>query len=1089
MSVNTEIEATLNQLLHGLMSSDNSVRSAAEKTMEDEWRSDNSVGSLLIFLAQNAVSGPSEMVKSFAAVLFRRIAIRSPKEFNSIADRTIGVMDEATRQQIRSILLQGFVADQSVQVRRKIADAISEVAKEDGSPKGTWNNLVPAVFQAAGNSDPSFRETAFRILSTSPEIIESNYVNEVIPVFNSGFGDENDDVRIAACAAFVSFFRELPKKIWQALTPLLPNLLNSLPRFLQNGQEEALANVLQSLIDLVELAPKMFKDLFPNLIEFCSSIAKNSELDSSTRLAALELLTTFSEVSPAMCKQTPSYMSSIVLVNLSMLTEISKDDEDAAEWNNEDNTEDDEDEPEYDAARQSLDRVSLKLGGQSMAGPLFQYLPTMIHSSSWRECFAALMALSSAAEGCVDVLITEIPKLLDMVLPTLDHPHARVQYACCNVLGQISTDFADVIQRIAGDRILPALISKLTNKSVPRVQAHAAAALVNFSEAASKEVLEPYLDDLLNNLLGLLQSPKRYVQEQVLTTIAIIADAAEQKFIKYHNTLLPMLMDFLKADLGPESRLLTAKCVECATLIAVAVGRDNFAPHSQELIQILGRLQESVVEIDDPVKPYLEQGWGRICKISGKDFLPYLPAVLPPLMSAAKAAQDISLLEEDEAEEFNNNDEWDVINLSGKLIAVHTAALDDKVTAMDLLRLYATQLKGLFLPWVAEIVQDIAIPALDFYLHDGVRGSAALTLPALLKSAIYATSNDSPEVLTIWAQVCSKLVDVLTNEPVPELLVAYYTAIYECVGVLGPNALSQEQLRILATAIHVNLTEIYERMKQRESEDDEYKEDVNDNDEEYTDEELLDEINKAISAILKNVKSDFLEHFQTQLADLTSSLIADDIPNVRLCGICIISDILEHCGGAFNNTSYLSYIVSECLTAPQANIRQAAAYAVGMAALNGGAQYSQLCIGALQTLFEIATFPDARADENINATENCVSTIAKICTTYGSAIPNLDTILHQWVTLLPILQDDEAATFAYNFLAELIRSNHSAVVDQVPKTIDSMLQALANESIIGANAEKVASAARTLLARLPQTEAVAILQPYGNVSAVSKHFA
>lgn len=1088
MSIPTEVAATLTQLLLGLMSADNSIRSAAEKSLETDWRSADAVGIVLIFLAQNAVGGADESVRSFAAVLFRRVAIRSPKELSSMTDRTIGVINEPIRQQIRSILLQGFVSDQTGQVRRKISDAISEVAKEDGSPRGTWPDLVPALFQAAGNADASFRESAFRVLSSSPEVIEKNYINDILPVFNSGFADDNDDVRIAACTAFVAFFRELPKKIWQSLTPLLPNLLNSLPRFLQNGQDQALANVLESLIDLVELAPKMFKDMFPTIIEFCSSVSKNSELESGTRMAALELLTTFSEVSPVMCKQTPSYTSTMVLVNLSMLTEISQDDDDAAEWNNNDNTDDDEDEPEYDAARQSLDRVSLRLGGQALAAPLFQYLPAMLQSSNWKECFAALMALSSAAEGCVDVLITEIPKLLDLILPTLDHPHPRVQYACCNALGQMSTDFADVIQRIAGDRILPALISRLTNKSVPRVQAHAAAALVNFSEAATKEVLEPYLDSLLNNLLGLLQSPKRYVQEQVLTTIAIIADAAEQKFIKYHDTLLPMLIGFMKTDMGPENRLLKAKCIECATLIALAVGRENFAPHSQEMIQIFGQLQESVVDIDDPVKPYLEQGWGRICKIIGHDFLPYLPAVLPPLLIAAKAAQDISLLEEEEAEEYNNNDEWDVINLSGKLIAVHTAALDDKVSAMDLLRIYATQLKGDFFPWVKETVQDIAIPALDFYLHDGVRASAALTLAALMKSTVYATSNESPETLTIWSQICNKLVDVLTNEPVPELLVAYYTSLVECISVLSPNALSAEQLLALASSINTNLSEIYERIKQRDNEDDEYTEDVDDNEEEYTDEELLDEINKAISAIFKNVKSNFLSQAQSNLLPLASAFMADENTNVKLCGLCIICDMIEHCGAAFEQTEYLAFIISECLTAPQANIRQAAAYAVGMAAQFGGPMYGQLCLGALPALFEIATFPDAKADENLTATENCVATIAKICRSYSASVQNLDKVLHQWVSLMPIIRDDEAAPFAYEFLSELIQNNHPAVMEQVPSVVESVLQALANKSITGSVAETTVASTRVLLSSMPQADALAILQNFSDVQVVEKWF-
>lgn len=1087
MSVTSGVASQLNQLLQGLISADNEIRSNAEKLMDSEWRDDKNVGMLLTYLAENAVGGNDETIKSFSAVLFRRIAIRSPKNFSSISDRTIGVLDDVTRQQIRVILLQGFASNQSNQVRRKLADAISEVAKEDVSPRGSWPELVPSIFQLAISSDGSMRESAYRILATSPEIIEKEYVDQMVPIFSGGFEDESDEVRIATCTAYVSFFRELPKSIWQSFTPLLPNLLNSLPRFLQSGQDQALANILESLIDLVEIVPRMFKELLPTIFDFCSTVAKNVDLELGTRLAALELLTTFAEVSPAMCKQSSTYTSVMVSVNLSLLTEVSQDDEDAAEWNNE-STEDEDDEPEFDAARQSLDRISLKLGGQLLAGPLFQYLPTMCQSSHWREVFAALMALSSAAEGCVDVLITEIPRLLDMILPALDHPHSRVQYACCNALGQISTDFADVIQRTAGDRILPALISKLTNKSVPRVQAHAAAALVNFSEEASKEVLGPYLDSLLNNLLGLLQSPKRYVQEQVLITIAVIADSAKQTFIKYHDSLLPMLIGFLKTDMGQENRMLTAKCIECATLISMAVGKENFATHGQELIQILGSIQESIVEVDDPVKSYLEQGWGRICRTIGNDFLPYLPIVLPPLLASAKAAQDISLLEEDEAEDYSNNDEWDVINLSGKLIAVHTAALDEKVSAIDLLRVYATQLKGLFFPWVKEIAHDIAIPALDFYLHDGVRASAALTLASLLKCTVFATSPTSTETLDIWSQICGKLSEVSTNEPVPELLVAYYTSLVECIGTLGANLISGHQLQILSSAINTNLSEIYGRINSRDGTDDEYTEVVDDNEEEYTDEELLDEINKAVSIIFKVARIDFLGPFQSQLLPLAHAFISDENTNVRLSGLCMLCDVFEYCGSAFSQTEYLAYIISDCLTAPQASIRQAAAFAVGVAAQNGNETYAQMCLTTLPTLFKIAAFPDARADENLSATENCVASVAKICRANGALVTNLDEILHQWVTLLPVVQDPDAAKTSYEFLLDLIQSDNAAVSDQKAKVIDAVFQALSHKSIDGQLATRAVSLTTSLLSTLPHEEAISLLQHVNDDGVVEKWF-
>ncbi|KAK6459469.1 Karyopherin functions in nuclear transport of protein [Scheffersomyces xylosifermentans] len=1084
-----DIQAVLAQLLHSLSSSDNAIRSTAEKSLENDWTTKANVEMLLTFLAEQACLAPEESIRAFAAVLFRRVAIKSPKELASVTDRTIGVISEPVRAQIRSILLQGFTSPQSNQVRHKLSDAISEVAKEDASPQGSWIELIPALFEATRNTDPSFRESAFRVFASAPELIDKSYITQVLPIFNSGFDDADDDVRIAACSAFVAFFRELPKKSWQALSPLLPNLLNSLPRFLSNGQDQALASVLESLIDLVELAPKMFKDMFPTIIEFCAAVSKNKDLDSNTRMAALELLTTFAEVSPQMCKRTTSYTDNMVLITLSMLTEVCIDDDEAAEWNNSDDTEDDDDEPEYDAARQALDRVSLRLNGQALAAPLFQYLPALIHSSSWRERQAALMALSSSAEGCVDVLINEIPRILELILPTLNDSHPRVQFACCNALGQMSTDFADVIQRTAGNRILPALISKLTNKSVPRVQAHAAAALVNFSEAASKEILEPYLDDLLNNLLGLLQSPKRYVQEQVLTTIAIIADAAENKFIKYYDTLMPLLTDVLKTDMGDQNRLLKAKCIECSTLIALAVGKEKFAPHCQGLIQLFGHIQETVLEDDDPVKQYLEQAWGRICRIIGKDFLPYLPAVLPPLLAAAKATQDISLLEEDQAEEFNANEEWDVINLSGKLIAVHTAALDDKVAAMDLLRTYAIQLKGDFFPWVKEIVQDVGIPALDFYLHDGVRGSAALTLASLLRCSVYATGNTSEATLELWSQISNKLVEVLTNEPVPELLVAYYTALVESVNVLGANSLSANQLESLAKSINSNLVEIYERIKARDNEDDEYTEDIEEDEDEYTDEELLDEINKAISAIFKNSKSNFLPAFQ-QLVPTIASFINDDNTNIKLCGLCVVCDVLEHSGSdsVLFKDMFLN-VVGESITSAHAGIRQAASYSVGVAAQYGGEAYTEFCLACLEPMFKMASVPDARADENVHATENSVAAIAKVCHRFSTSVQNLDAIIDQWIGLLPIVQDETAAPFAYTFLSELIQNNHPSVQSQIPKVVDSVIQALAHASIAGNTAERVVASTRQLLSSIPQSEAMALLQKNNSdIDVVQKWF-
>jgi hypothetical protein len=77
------------------------------------------------------------------------------------------------------------------------------------------------------------------------------------------------------------------------------------------------------------------------------------------------------------------------------------------------------------------------------------------------------------------------------------------------------------------------------------VHAHAAAALINFCEGVERDTLLPYLDPIVERLLKLLnpmqdgsRPTKRYVQEQAITTLAMVADASETTFAKVSVTSL-----------------------------------------------------------------------------------------------------------------------------------------------------------------------------------------------------------------------------------------------------------------------------------------------------------------------------------------------------------------------------------------------------------------------------------------------------------------------------------------------------------------------------------------------------------------------
>ncbi|QLQ77784.1 hypothetical protein HG537_0A00310 [Torulaspora globosa] len=1073
-----EVNNTLINVLHGFASADNETRAAAEKTLNQDWITAANIEVLLIFFSEQASFSQDLTSAALSAVLFRKLALRAPPTSKTvIIAKNITQISSNGLNQIRSTLLKGFVSERPANIRHKLSDAIAECAQED-LPE--WNELLQTLIEALKNEDPNFRESSFRILSIVPHLINSVDVMNILPIFEAGFTDSNDDVKIAAVTAFVGYFKQLPKAHWSKIGVLLPSLLNSLPKFLDDGKDDALASVFESLIELIELAPKLFKDMFDQLIQFASIVIKLTDLETPARTTALELLTVFSENSPQMCKSNPNYAQSMIVATLLMMTEVSIDDDDATDWRESDDAEDEEEEVAYDHARQALDRVSLKLGGKYLAAPLFQYLQEMISSSQWRERFGALMALSSAAEGCRDVLIGEIPKILDMVLPLINDPHPRVQYGCCNVLGQISTDFAPLIQRTSHDTILPALISKLTNESIDRVQTHAAAALVNFSEHANQAILEPYLDSLLTNLLTLLQSSKLYVQEQALTTIAFIAEAAEKKFIKYYDTLMPQLINVLKMDVDGANRVLKGKCIECATLIALAVGKEKFSEHSQELVNLLILYQNNGIQDDDPIKTYLEHGWSRICRILREDFVPLLPIVLPPLIETAKATQDVSLIEEEEAANFQQYVDWDVVQIQGKHIAIHTSILDDKVSAMELLQVYSTVLKSQFAQFVSEIMNDIAIPSIDFYLHDGVRATGAGLIPVLLSCLISAVGLQNDEVQQLWLSASSKLISGIMSEPMAEITQIYHSALVDTINTMGTGCLTEEAQERFTKGVSANLTDVFERVRQRHTEDDEYNEEVDQEYEDFTDEDLLDEINKSIGAFFKATKGQYLSHFRS-LWPIISTYLQDTEIVLILFALVAIGDMIQYSGE--NSAVYKDEIIAKLstyLVSPEPSIRQAAAYTIGVCAQYAPSTYGDFCVSSLEVLFQVVSIPDAKSDENQTATENASAAIAKILQSFGSNIPDANRYVENWLQTLPIVVDDEAAAFAYKFLNHLIDIQSPAVTgsSNIPKLVDNVVQALQHKSISGKNAAVVVDSTKRLLGTLPQQEAMGIFQNY-----------
>ncbi|KAJ3747159.1 armadillo-type protein [Lentinula detonsa] len=530
---------------------------------------------------------------------------------------------------------------------------------------------------------------------------------------------------------------------------------------------------------------------------------EDEEEGQSLRLSALEFMLSLCEARPSMFRKNSSQTSMTgvnvgegwiaVLVRACMEGMAELDEENPygtpgglSQWLTDDPTTSSAAENDSPPAlyEQSLDRLACAMGGKAILPPSFQYIPSMMANYDWRSRHAGLMAIAAIAEGTGKVMAHELGRVVELVVPMFKDSHPRVRYAACQCVGQLCTDIEEVIEQYH-EQLFAVLIPALEDPE-PRVHSHAAAALINFCEGVERDTLLPYLDHIVQRLLKLLNPDadptqvRSYVQEQVITTLAMVADASEATFAQYYHSIMPLLINVLRNANGAEYRKMRLKAMECAGLIAIAVGREIFRPDSNVLVELLIRIQKSPFDPQDTqLSHYLMGTWAKICQAMGPEFEPYLPAVMPDLLATASMKADVSVYDEEE-EKAEDREGWETVNMDGQTFGIRTAAIEEKCQAFETMVIYASTLNARYAPYLAQSL-EITLPALRFYFHDGVREACALLLPMLLHCGQQSgTLTDQMIAATL-----QQLITVISDEQDSTFLASLYKALDDCVKLLG----------------------------------------------------------------------------------------------------------------------------------------------------------------------------------------------------------------------------------------------------------------------------------------------------------------
>uniref|UniRef100_A0A8C0XP96 Importin N-terminal domain-containing protein n=1 Tax=Castor canadensis TaxID=51338 RepID=A0A8C0XP96_CASCN len=630
---------------------------------------------------------------------------------------------------------------------------------------------------------------------------------------------------------------------------------------------------------------------------------------------------------------------------------------------------------------------------------------------------------------------------------------------CCGADGH---GFCTGFQKKFHEKVIAALLQTMEDQGNQRVQAHSAAALINFTEDCPKLLLTPYLDDLVKHLHSimalklqeLIQKGTKLVLEQVVTSIASVADTAEEKFVPYYDLFMPSLKHIVENAVQKELRLLRGKTIECISLIGLAVGKEKFMQDASDVMQLLLKTQTDFndMEDDDPQISYMISAWARMCKILGKEFQQYLPVVMGPLMKTASIKPEVALLDTQDMENMSDDDGWEFVNLGDQQsFGIKTAGLEEKSTACQMLVCYAKELKEGFVEYTEQVVK-LMVPLLKFYFHDGVRVAAAESMPLLLECARVR----GPEYLTqMWHFMCDALIKATGTKPDSDVLSKIMHSFAKCIEVMGDGCLNNEHFEELGGILKAKLEEHFknQELRQVKRQDEDYDEQVEESlqDEDDNDVYILTKASDILHSIFSSYKEKVLLWFE-QLLPLIVNLICPHRPwPDRQWGLCIFDDVIEHCSPAsFKYAEYflrpmLQYV---CYNSPE--VRQAAAYGLGVMAQYGGDNYRPFCTEALPLLVRVIQSADSKTKENVNATENCISAVGKIMKFKPDCL-NVEEVLPHWLSWLPLHEDKEEAVQTFNYLCDLIESNHPIVLgpnnSNLPKIFSIIAEGEMHEAI------------------------------------------
>jgi len=1015
-------------VLKSFLDNNNTIRAQAEVRLKEYL----AVSDKILLLLIETMRGSNEsFIRKLACVLFKRYGCQD--NFNKLWEAIKPVEQEAIKHELLELLKK----EEDPKVAKQICQVVSMITNQFFAHNKKWPELE-SLLKELMKGDDFMAEKSFRILGDLFSGDSDRFTEDMRAlqaVFDTGFQRTGGNCLVAVAQALCILITEVETSVVKSLKRYSAHLINLIEVLYNNNDEDNLREYLNLISEVAELEPKFFVKNYTQLSTILIKASAKKDYDNEKlRQIPLEALVSIIERVPLVIKKHKAHV--LELCSALFDIAISIDEEVDPEWYSPKegyNVEEDYDyNDNVNFAIHCIDRLLGSLEEEDIFPIVERIIEHSMSNPDWRYHNAALMIAGQIGEYCSEV--EKVRALISILVSHISHRHPKVRSAALYAIGLLSDYMKPQFQETFGKDLIPPMV-KAVEDEVPHVQSKACAALANFLEDAKSYIAIEVAPALLPKLIKAIQVGISIVKENAVDCISAIAESAEEEFEKYYNELVPFLIFCFKKFHAKEYRELRAHILQCLVITSTAVGLKSFIKFGDTIIELLLATQDSLTNTegarDDPQRFYLLESWKGLCMLLKKEFAPYLPRMIPGVLKIAAAMPVMGIGESLNAGSLDSVLK-EVSNTPDDEVDLQTSEIEEKVSAIQMLQVFASELEELYMPYVEDTTKIIE-PVLNFRPNQELRKDAADTLPTLLRCLKKA--NIAKEMfIAAGSRYINILLVTHDKEPSTDAKIYQILALKNVYDEME-HFMSINDVKVLTEKIFQYFKDSSDRKNKVEQDSKDEKDEDEKEDEEASEgvkamieneEEYQKHLTYLIGSVEKFHKDEFLPLIQTLLNSIVQPYLLGN-HTAQTIAIFLIDDLLEYLGVAKLGEELWKQLAVRILnyaTSENHEVRQAACYGIGALAQEGGSVFGSICVQCLTTLAAAIEIKKDSTDKDSwsSARDNAIASIGKILK-YQPNTVSFGEIWSKWLHYLPLKTDRDEAKIIHEFVMDTLLSN------------------------------------------------------------------